>query len=55
MTVKYGEWDRYDLEWFHRNPQTFDFVRKHSAEFYKTQRIKRQFKVALIAEKIIAG
>ena len=34
LLFEYGEWDRSDLEWCQRNPQTFDFVRKHSAEFY---------------------
>ncbi len=46
LLFKDGEWDRNDLEWCHPNPQTFEFVREHSAEFYKTQRSKRQFKSA---------
>ena len=50
LLFKYAEWDRNDLEWWCPNPQTFDFVRKHSAEFYKTQRIKRQFKSAALYE-----
>ena len=43
LLFKKSEWDRADLDWCHPNPQTFDFVRKHSATFYRTQRNKRQF------------
>ena len=54
LLFKYAEWDRNDLEWWCPNPQTFDFVRKHSAEFYKTRRSKRQFKSAALYEAEIA-
>lgn len=44
LLFKKNEWDRADLDRWNPNPQTFEFVRSHSAKFYRIQRNKRRFK-----------
>lgn len=49
-----GEWDREDLEWWNPHPQTFAFVRRHSAEFYKLRRNKRKFRSVALYDAAIS-
>ena len=38
-----GEWDDDTLEWWNPNPQSFDFVQRHSTELYRARRNKSGF------------
>jgi hypothetical protein len=46
LVFRDGEWDRSLQEWWNPHPQPFDFVREHSAVFYRVQRNKRRFESA---------
>lgn len=43
LMLRDGEWDDDTLEWWNPNPQSFDFVQRHSAELYRARRNKSGF------------
>ena len=43
LFLRDGEWDDDTLVWWNPNPQTFEFVQRHSTEIYRARRNKRGF------------